>query len=117
MLEERLGLAAKDRPSREGHLLGAVGPLGEAIRLWLAGEAEGRARGLPEARLARACVLATLGQGNAAADEASEAVPLYRQASDEERARLRPRVEILARWAERAGRADLAAALKKEAGP
>ncbi len=113
MVEERLGLAATDMPSREGHLLGAVHPLDEAIRLWLAGEAEGRSRGLLEARLARACVLAALRQRDAAADEASEALPLYRAASPAERERLRPRISILARWAAAENRLALAAELGK----
>jgi hypothetical protein len=108
LTEEALGIEASDGPSKEGHLLLAVEPLGQAIRLWLAGEPEGRARGLLEARLARACVLAALRQQEAAKDEATEALPLYRQAPPDERARLRPRMGILLRWAQATGQADLA---------
>jgi hypothetical protein len=53
-------------------------------------------------------VLATLGQGDAAADEASEAVPLFGQAPAGDRARLAPRIDLLRSWAEKTGRTALA---------
>ena len=117
MLEERLGLAAKDDATRRGHLLGAIHPLGEAIRIWVEGEREGRARGLLEARLARASILGTLGQEAAAADEAQQILFLWPESLPAERERLRPRLAVLHGWATHAGKSELAASIEKAARP
>ena len=111
LLEEKAALAAPPGPERRGNGLLAVESLHRAIRLWLGGEREGRERGLAEARLARATLLASLGEGAPAAMEAAAGYDLWKEATTSERDRLRWRMETLHRWARETGRAELLARL------
>lgn len=96
--------------------LRAVESLHRAIRLWLEGEREGRERGLVEARLARAALLASLGEEAPAAVEAMAGYDLWTAAAPPERERLLPRVAALRRWARERGRTELLARLGGEGG-
>jgi hypothetical protein len=121
MTEERLALAAEALPPgeraavRRGHLVGAASALDNAIRLWFRGEVEGRARGLPEARLAQALVLAGLGRDAEAESEAREGFLLWAGLPEPRRAALEPRVALLARWARERGLAALQGVLEGRA--
>lgn len=99
MTEYRLASESADPPSRTGHSFEAVHALGEAVRIWLSGETEGRARGLTEARLSRAAVLATLGKDAPAEAEAVEGYRLWTAEAADRKEALRPRVESLRAWA------------------
>jgi hypothetical protein len=114
LLEERMGLAAEDKPSRAGHLAAAATALGEAERLWSSGVTEGRRRGFTEARLARACVLAFLGKKEAARAEALEGHRLWTAEPRERRDALAPRIEVLRRWASERDEPDLRRVLAGE---
>ncbi|MCK6479701.1 MAG: hypothetical protein L6R43_06005 [Planctomycetes bacterium] len=116
LLEERTALGAEDTPTRTGMGLRAVESLHRAIRLWLEGEREGRERGLVEARLARAALLASLGEEAPAAVEAMAGYDLWTAAAPPERERLLPRVAALRRWARERGRTELLARLGGEGG-
>jgi hypothetical protein len=100
------------RVARRGYLLEAAQALGKAIALWDGGAPEGRSRGLTEARLARACALASLGDQPTAEDEAEAAFRAWTVEPPERRKLLEPRVEILRRWARETGRKDLASVLE-----
>jgi hypothetical protein len=118
MTEERLALAAESLPpeqraaNRRGHLVGAAVALDRAIRLWTAGEVEGRARGLVEARLALATVLAGLGRDGEAETEAEEAFLLWAGLPEPRRTPLEPRLGVLRRWAREKGRTALLGVLE-----
>ncbi len=99
MTEFRLSSEAADAPARTGHSMLAVHALGEAVRIWLGGEREGRARGLTEARLARAAVLANLGKEEPAVAEAVEGYRLWLAEPADRQEALRPRVDALRAWA------------------
>ena len=122
LMEERLALAADASPERRGRLLRAAEALGEAIAIWDGGEREGRARGLAEARLARACALGSVGDEVAAEAEGRRAADALRREPPGRRAALRPRAETLSRWARGNGRMeglvrDLEAATRENGPP
>ncbi len=117
LVEEALAERAAAAPAEGGpeergrRLLGASASFHTAILLWLGGDPAGRERGLPAARLARACVLASLGQGDAAEDEALEGLTLWRRLPRDLRVPLEGRRAALGRWAAGTDRGGVLVAL------
>ena len=116
-VEEALGLAAADAPTHRGRMMQAARSFSEAAGIWGRGEPEGRRRGYTAARLARACVLAAIGDDVGAEEEAGRAAGQLRSEPDAVRVALAPRVAVLRRWARERDRVAVLQALDRAEGP
>jgi hypothetical protein len=115
LLEERLALAASadagGAVARKAGLIAAAGSFHRSIVIWVDGEQEARTRGLVAARLARATVLATLGDREAAALEAQEAAALWPRTPERIRDGQKSRWDVLRAWATSIERRDVLRAM------
>ncbi|MHC4924753.1 MAG: hypothetical protein ACYTG4_11890, partial [Planctomycetota bacterium] len=112
--EERLALLERPGPGRRGRVQQASLSYSNAVRLWDAGETEGRERGFVDAHLRYSLMLAATGQDREAMLAGAAAFVRWTKAEERQRqASTEPLLRLQA-WAKERGHAEFLAFLRGE---